>query len=375
MNALTLSLRWISLAFVALTAGVGLSPAGAAYAAGPKVGFDLGYMVECRDVTQQAFAILHPDEKVIEANLRVSVRLLKGEEQDIEQLLFELTSPTERLRVVDFLPKTQIEPESTDGISVTKTTETVHSFGGSLGTNLAVSAGNGKHNSVTLTQALPAVNGNSTHRNQLQETSKKIAPGKVIIAAGTLDNEHGVFFKLKRSAVTPFEGTRTLSFRFVVPSQWRGDWIVLSAQATGRVKHYFFKSIEPCGDAKAFIGLYLAGDADAELAARELAEGQELYFASKPDNAGHSMAITELATAARPWQTVSNKPAVKSASITSRICYKPFDPFCRNVDARGETHKEPDASATLKQTLDRMATYSDAVEFRIAPSNGASAMR
>lgn len=375
MNALTFPLRWITFALAALAAGVGLSPAGAAYAAGPKVGFDLGYMVECRDVTQQAFAILHPDEKVIEANLRVSVRLVKGEEQDIEQLLFEIASPTDRLRVVDFLPKTQVEPESPDGIEVTKTTETVHTLGGALGTNLAVTAGNGKHNSLTLTQAMPSVNANSTHRNLSQETSKKIAPGKVIIAAGTLDNEHGVFFKLKRSAVTPFEGTKMLSFRFVVPSQWRGDWIVLSAQATGRVKHYFFKSVEPCGDAKAFIGLYLAGDADAELAARQLAEGQELYFASKPDKAGHSLAITELATAARPWQTVSNKPAKKSSSVSSRICYKPFDPFCRNVDANGDTHKESDASSTLKHTLDRMATYSDAAEFRIAPMNASSAMR
>src|SRR5690348_5351431 len=94
----------------------------------PKVAFDLSYVVECRDVTSQAFAMLHPDEKVVEANLRVSVRMEKGEEKDIEQLLFEITSPGERLRVIDFLPRTQIEPEEADSIEVVKTSETIRSL-------------------------------------------------------------------------------------------------------------------------------------------------------------------------------------------------------------------------------------------------------
>jgi hypothetical protein len=375
MNVATFPVLRLHFAALLLSAGAWMSPVSAAYAGGPKVGFDLGYMVECRDVTQQAFAILHPDEKVMEANLRISVRLLQGEEQDLEQLQFEITSPAERLRVIDFLPKTQIEPDSTDGIEVTKTTETIHSFGASLGTNVAVSAGDGKHNSVSLTQALPAANANSTHRNQLQETSKKIPPGKVVIASGTLENEHGVFFKIKRSAVTPFEGTRTLSFRFVVPNQWRGDWMVLSAQATGRVKRYFFKSVEPVGEANAFIGLYLAGDSVAERAALELAEGQELYFAQKQAKDRQAMAITELATAARPWQSLSTKPAKESAAKNTRTCYRPFDPFCRDVDAHGGPRQETSASAGLKQMLERMARYSDSVEYRAAPTAASSAMR
>lgn len=375
MNAASFPVLRLQFAVLLLSAGVWMSPSVAVYAGQPKVGFDLGYLAESRDVTSQAFALLHPHEKVIETNLRVSVRLLQGEEQDIEQLQFEITSPTERLRVIDFLPKTQIEPESTEGIEVTKTTETIHSIGASVGTNLAFSAGDGKHNSLTLTQAMPAANANATHRNQLQETSKKIPQGKVVIASGTLENEHGVFFKLKRSATAPFEGTKTLSFRFVVPSGWRGDWVVLSAQATGRVKRYFFKSVEACGDAKAFIGLYLGGDSDAARAALELAEGQEYYFANKPDKAGQAMAITELATAARPWQTLSSKPAKETSAKSGRACYKPFDPFCRDVDAQGATRKEVQASAALKQMLERLATFSDAIEYRAAPTTSTSAMR
>ena len=367
MNALAFLSRCFSLAALMLALA-----ASTAEAAPPKAVFDLGYVVECRDVTQQAFALLHPNEKVIEANLRLTVRLESGEERDLEQLLFEITSPAERLRVIDFLPKTQLEVDAKDGIEITKTTETINSLGGSLGTNLSVTARDGKNNGLVLTQALPAVNANTTHRNQTQETSKKIPQGKVVIASGTLDNEHGVFFKMKPSAVTPFEGVKTLSLRFIVPGEWRGDWVVLSAQAKGRFKRYFFKTVEECGQAKAFVGLYLAGDAEAERAAIELAEQQESYFAGKNGDQRSELAIAELAMAARPWQTATPRATTEPGPFRAhRTCYKPFDGFSREAEAG----QQASASASLKRTLDRLARYSFAAEFRAAPVGIKSAMR
>lgn len=373
MKALTFRSRSFPLAAMVLALAAWASPVAPACAAQPKVGFDLGYVVECRDVTQQAFALLHPNEKVIEANLRLTVRLENGEERDLEQLLFEITSPAERLRIVDFLPKTQLEVDEKDGIEITKTKETINTIGGSLGTNLSVTARDGKSNGLVLTQALPAVNANTTHRNQTQETSKKIPQGKVVIASGTQDNEHGVFFKLKPSAVAPFEGTKTLSFRFVVPGEWRGDWVVLSAQAKGHFKRYFFKTVEECGQAKAFIGLYLAGDAEAQRAAIELAEQQESYFAGKNDKDRCGLAIAELAMAARPWQTAAPRATNEPGPFRiHRTYYKPFDPFARDAEEAGDCG---DASAALKRTLDRMVRYSHAADLRIAPVGIKSAMR
>jgi beta-lactamase regulating signal transducer with metallopeptidase domain/tetratricopeptide (TPR) repeat protein len=90
-------------------------------------------VVECYDVTPRAFALLHPDEKIIEADLRVSVRIEKGEEKDVQQLQFEITSPGERLRVIDFLPRTQIEAGAAASIETIRTTETTRSVGATLG--------------------------------------------------------------------------------------------------------------------------------------------------------------------------------------------------------------------------------------------------
>lgn len=326
-------------------------------AAQPKVAFDLGYVVECQDVTSQAFAMSHDDEKVIEANLRVSVRLESGEEKDIDQLLFEITSPSERLRIIDFLPRTQIEPEA-NNIEVVKTSETIHSLGGSVGATFALSSG-GKNGSAAITSALPAANANTSHRNQLTETTKKIPAGRAIVTSGTLENEHGVFFKLRRTAAGTFEGIKPFSFRFAVPSDWRGDWLVISCQARGTVSRYFFKSIEEIGTSKAFLALHLAGDAAAESAALDMAMAQEEYFAAKPHKDRFSLVISTLAMEARPWRDSSHTHRVSAAVKTPVTCLKP-------VSSGGVfhfmTHKTPSCEACnmLKRSLDRVAGFSGA---------------
>lgn len=332
---------------------------GQAVAATPEVQFDTGYLVECRDVTPQAFALLHPREKVVEASLRVSVRLAKGEEKDIEELRFEITSPAERLRVIDFLPRTQIESESIDGIEVVKTTESIHSLGAGVGTTLAFTGGTGNAHGTVLTQALPNASANTTHRKELKETTKKVPPGKAVIISGTLENEHGVFYKLRRSATDSFEGSKLLSFRFVVPADWRGDWVVLSSEARGQARrHYFFKSVAVVGESKAFIGLHLAGDEKAERAALGLAEAQEQYFASQAAAERYDLIITALATEARPWRSASHTKNMSDTKVPV-TCYKPTASG-RKPKQSSERENGEAPCVYLRQTLDRLASFSSA---------------
>jgi hypothetical protein len=354
---------------VAAVALMGLrAPIALAAAPQPKVEFDLGYQVECHDVTARGFALSHPDEKVIEADLQITVRLARGEERDLEQLLFEITSPAERLRVVDFLPKTQIETEMDGGIEVTKTTETTRTFGATAGSGFSLSTSAANPHSVTTAGILPSANANAstTHRNELKETSKKTPPGTAVVVSGTIDNEHGVFFKLKRSSKAPFEGTKFLSFRFVVPSHWRGDWVVVSAQARGTVKRsVFFKSVEPCGQMSAFVGLHLAGDAEAERAASDLAESQAHYLAGAGLKEQPAAKITELALSASPWQTARPRSAVKPFAATLRTAHKPFGQFglFASDDAgrnAAQNQAVSDRTSELKDALGRLAEFAHA---------------
>jgi hypothetical protein len=331
-----------------------------ARAAQPKVSFDLGYVVECRDVTPQAFAMLHPDEKILEANLRISVRVEQGDEKDVEQLQFEITSPGERLRIIDFLPRTQMEADAADNIEVVKTSETIRSLGASIGTTLSFAAGGPNAHGGVVTSALPAGNANTSHRNELKETTKKVPPGRPVVTSGTLENEHGVFFKLKRSVTGSFEGIKLLSFRFVAPGGWRGDWLVMSCQATGTVKRYFFKASELIGATKAFLALYSAGDGAAQRAALELAEAQEQYFAVKPTNSQYDLIITTLATEARPWRAASHTHHVATAVKTPVTCLKPVTTGGVFRFAAAEKPQTCEAGNWLKQTLDRVARLSAA---------------
>jgi hypothetical protein len=356
------------LAIAALALAVCAQPSTPMHAAQPKVDFDLRYQVECNDVTERAFARSHPDEKMLEAKVRISVRLVCGEEKDIDQLLFEIISPGERLRVIDFLPKTQLESEAADGVQVIKTIETTRSVGATAGTGFSFSTGGDKNHASACAQILPSAsaNGSTTHHNALTETSKKIPPGKVVVASGTMDNEHGVFFKLKRSDATSFEDTKLVSFRFVVPSDWRGDWVVVLALARGTFKRsLFFKAVEPCGETKAFVGLYLAGDAAAERASLQLAESQERLVGSG-EKEQLAEIITEMVRAASPWQIAKSRPAVKpSHKLTLRACRRPFalgDFFVTPEGAGRATEHDSGGEPTtvLKQAINRMAKLSGA---------------
>lgn len=318
----------------------------------PKVEFDLGYVVEAHDVTPQAFALLHPDEKVVEANLRVSVRMDQGDEKDVEQLQFEITSPGGRLRVIDFLPRTQVQPEAADSIEVVKTSETIRSLGATVGTTVTVGGGTGHINGAVVTSALPAGNANATHRNELKETTKKIPPGKAVIASGTLDNEHGLFFKLRRTPSGTFEGIKPFSFRFVVPSDWRGDWLVLSCEARGTVKRYFFKSTEVIGTRKAFLALHLAGDVVSERVALDLATAEEQYLATKPAKERYEL-IDALANEAQAWRSSAESRTAETVTCMKPVTSGIFKFASAKVDTTAPCHR-------VKQSLDRLARFSAA---------------
>jgi hypothetical protein len=292
---------------------VWLSSLAPAFATGPTVAFDLAYAVECREVPCGE-PTNHPGEKLMEADLKVSVRIEQGDEQDLDDLTFEITSVDKRLRIVDFLPRTQVQNSSTESVEVVKTTENVQSLGASTGTPLSYQRADA-HGTLTL-QPLPAGSAGATHRKAITETTKRVPPGKVVVTSGTVDNEHGVFFKLRASATTSLEGVKPLSFRFVAPQEWHGDWVLLSALARRKVKpHWVFKGGDECGQTKAFIALYEQGDAGAERAAQALAEAQELYFSIEENAQRRAATVAATAAAAEPRPTPPTHGPSRTAAL------------------------------------------------------------
>ena len=121
-------LQWSALAAAA-------SPA-AANAAEPSLAFDFPRMVECRELPAEEYPQLFAGEKVIEATIQLSVHLYAGDANKVEELRVEIADPDHRMRVVDFSPQTKMESSYSQDIEWTKTTETGHSIGLSLGGEL-----------------------------------------------------------------------------------------------------------------------------------------------------------------------------------------------------------------------------------------------
>jgi hypothetical protein len=230
-----------------------------------RIVFDLPLTVECRDATPPDFAAAHPTLKVIEAKFQISARIVAGSESDIVDFLYIIASPDRKLRFQDYLPNTMLESAvEHDQIEIADTTE--RAKGGEIGAKVGYQGvGGGLSRSKSSKQ---------THSNRY----KQITPRALVVASGTTDHEHGIFFKLKPSRAASLEGAKEFTFLATVPKSWRGGWCTISCAARAQVKTLFGRSeIVPAGVAQSQIGLYLIGDAEATRLAEDLGEAQQQY--------------------------------------------------------------------------------------------------
>ena len=148
-----------------------------------EVVFDLPSVVECRDVTTTEFAAATPHLKQIEAKVRISARECDGAPVEILQLDYEIRT-SGAVRVVDYGPRTTLESSIVlDQIDINATAENSQS----LGAEAAI-------------LYKPGVLGGSRTTSAKKSEAKhfkQVAAKDVVLASGTLDREHGVFFRLR----------------------------------------------------------------------------------------------------------------------------------------------------------------------------------
>ncbi len=236
----------------------------AARAVAAEVAFDLPASIECRDVTPPGFAAADY-LKVIEGKLRISARLLDGAEGEIVDFVYEIRNTDRRLRFQDYLPNTTLESAvADDQIEVKDATEKsstasadahvvykILSFGGSLSQSTKDSEAN---------------------------CYRQIAPKELVVASGTIEREHGVFFRLRPSRAASLEGAKEFSFLATVPKQWRGDVCVINVSARVKKGSFWSDSVVSSGTRELHVGLYLAGDAEGAELAERLTRAHESYL-------------------------------------------------------------------------------------------------
>ena len=192
-------------------------------AAQTRVEFDIPDAIECRDVTPAKCAAEHPNLKAIEGKFRLSARITKGSEAEIVDFLYILVSPDMRLKIHDYLPNTTLESAlADDRIEVAESTENSASATEDAHVGYKIFSLGG-----TLNQA-----SKKTESNHY----KQLVPKALVLASGTTNREHGVFFKLRPSNGASLEGAKEFTFLAVVPRDWRGDWCTVACGARARRK-------------------------------------------------------------------------------------------------------------------------------------------
>lgn len=236
--------------------------AGLASGAETRVLFDIPDKIECRDVTPDKCAAAHPDLKVIEAKFRISASFIEGTEASIIDFAYIVASPEMRLKIQDYLPNTTLESTAADdSIEVADTTEST----GGMTEEAKVAY---KILSLGATKS-------QTEKKTQSGHYKQIVSKALVLASGTINREHGVFFKLRPSKGASLEGAKEFTFLAIVPKTWRGDWCTIACVARMTKKSPLSTTTVLAGIDQAHVGLYLSGDREAGELADQLWQVQE----------------------------------------------------------------------------------------------------
>jgi hypothetical protein len=223
---------------------------------GAEVVFDFPSAIEFRDVTTSEFEQMHPEAMLLQGKLSISARFAAGNPTEIVDFVYVIKTDA-GMRVVDYSPQTTMESAVTsDQIEVTAANENSTLTGleaGGVVAPLKLTAG---HNQASKKSE-------STH-------FKQVAAKDIILAAGTIDREHGVFFRIRPSRTTSLEGGKEFVLTVAVPRSWRGSVCAIECSARGAKQTTFSTSVVSAGAAVVQVGVYLATDRDAASLAEEL---------------------------------------------------------------------------------------------------------
>lgn len=275
-----------------------LSPA---LAQGPRLRFDVPQTLAVRDVTTSDFAVVHPDERMIEARVTISMLLERGSADDVRELVHRVESSTVAAQVVDFSPKTQLASQVVGLTNIQQEQKQDIKLGAEVG-----ASGYG----FTLAKA-----GGDYQQQQRQETQFQQLPAlDLLTASGTVDRGRGVYFKLKPSPRTTLEGAYEYVMVLRVPKHWRAGLLYVGSEAIGSERGMLGGSDEltTVGRGRFVVAIYQQADVVAQRAAMRYAQAEnavrQLAVAKRSDlerrmypSPLHKLGVTRDRALAKDW--------------------------------------------------------------------------
>lgn len=226
----------------------------------PLLEFDVPFSIACRSLPLKGPARDDPGKQLIEVVIPISAHLRVGSEKDLKRCRYTLVDPgpSERLSVTDWLPRTELRTEFAKPIQFSK--EHLGKIGISLSAHYVLAAA-----------------GEAGGQLKSAVTYEMLPPQEIVLASGTVQHGHGVFFELKPSTQTTIEGMKTFSAIFRVHRGWRGGCLKLECTAVGLDRGVVQKLDREVSSGLAvfYLALYRAGDGEAEKLADQVAECEQ----------------------------------------------------------------------------------------------------
>ncbi len=214
--------------------------------------FDVPSVVEGCDVTTEAFAAAHPNQRLIEIVIPCSTLVRCKDPQNVSELMIQIRNLVPGMRVVDYHPRTQTYSEIDGPVAVELHRERT----GSIGLDAT----------GTFNDMVGVTGGAKTgSKDGKIERFQRLPQQKLLLASGTINRGSGVYYKFLHSGQTTLEGGHQLALTLQVPDRWRGGLLRIDFRATG-VEKYWIGSNDDfvAGHKSLMVATYLKGDWEAQ---------------------------------------------------------------------------------------------------------------
>lgn len=179
----------------------------------------------------------------------------------IDELMFQVRSASQQMRVLDHWPRTETASPIAGTIDVSNTDYQQQHF------SLRAVAGSP---GIGAAQGL-------AQRDTQRTTARNYAEKPQLsthLSSGTIDRGRGVFWQLRPSPEQTIEGDRDYWLLCEVSEQWRGDLLEVTATASANPEHNDGNS-RPLGNKRFMVAIYLAADEEAYQQAQRFVEYEQ----------------------------------------------------------------------------------------------------
>jgi hypothetical protein len=195
---------------------------GSAIYAQNTVAFDAPAIVVAERVNPEVVSVPLTGGDLYRLKIAVSTYIAPEFRGAISEYSFELHSPMQSMRVLDFSPKNETYTQFEGTVKVDSHQKKDEQF------NFNLAAGYPGVGNL-------AASGDYQNHLNVQESYTKKPPMQLLTSSGTIYQGYGVFFKFRPGPVDVLEGSKEIAILIEVPKGWRADLLQVSMTAVGSI--------------------------------------------------------------------------------------------------------------------------------------------